>query len=267
MLISPLAIENSLYQYNNTKGTEDSNLFKFYSNGYESWQSTSSILNYSEFGYFTSGEDGDTINNEDAIKMKVREVSDEGISNIVLSDLDLTKDKIIYSTCNIQANMSNTGIIVDDTSNYLYFDGKYEISDNEYTTAIRLNTKDKKYVITYIIPKKMEVLSEDIIKDYESLSFESTETSIAIKMTEIQMSGYCNKYISKLSENYKVVDYDETYNNLYAVNKFSYKGSNVKSDVALEDIEYVLNNDFLFVIQDAETEQILTLGNLCIQTN
>lgn len=145
LIISPLAVQKGLYEYNLSNGTEDSNIFKAFGNGYQSWGSSSELLDseYLETILLGVGKDIDNtvISAEDVsteVGKRIENFTDTYISDIDLSDY--MKECKMINVLGLDVKLSD-GWYNQDTK-LVYYSGSLEVSSGTGVSSVEVSEED-----------------------------------------------------------------------------------------------------------------------------
>ena len=102
---------------------------------------------------------------------------------------------------------------------------------------------------------------DDLVDSYTTGKWVSdSDAKISIKTMTLQQTGYSRKYVAKLSEGYVSSEYAPIFDNLYTVDKLEYITDNTKNTTDVNGVDYTVEDDFILIIQDKQTSQILNLS-------
>lgn len=237
ILISPIGIQGSLYNYYESQDKQIAELFKIFNNGLNSWDESSKIFNQSCFNTVTT----DGVDSEDALLGKLYDVSD-GYINLLGVDID-TGENIIYSVFNLEYGIK--GAVYDEKNDTIEYEGDIAYKKGTDYEAVKLDLSNDNYSI-YLVDGNIKNLTFD--------SFEKQNAHVTIVPYIYQSSGSINNLASKLSN-------DDL--GLYMFAQFGYDSHNhevVKSFKSTINTSYLFATEYYFAVVDNSTNLIVAVG-------
>lgn len=238
-LESPITIQNILYDYNVSKGTEDGTIFEAYKTGYKDFASSR---------YVVSDKSVSTFKHWGTVRDKTK-----GAVNIKkIKGID-TKNIKIAGLCTFNADAP----FHRDSNGTLYYQGycDYYSSDNTNIYGIPINNEYE----LYLIQGKDDLLD----KNWQTIKF--TKEYKTIGVNPFSISSYSNncQYLNAIMKNGKLKA-DDFYINNITINYFDLSGDTLKKDGNYDNITSVdanFSSDFMFIVKNVKTGIIVQLGS------
>lgn len=237
ILISPIGIQGSLYNYYESQDKQRAELFKIFDNGLKSWDESSEIFNQPCFNTVTTAG----VDSEDALLGKLYDVSD-GYINLLGVDTDIGEN-IIYSVFNLEYGIKNA--VYNKKNDTIEYEGNITYKKGTDYEAVKLDLSNDNYSI-YLVDGNIKNLTFD--------SFEEQNAHVTIVPYIYQSSGSVNNLASKLSN-------DDL--GLYMFAQFGYDSHNhdvVKSFESTVDTSYLFATEYYFAVVDNSTNLIVAIG-------
>lgn len=245
ILVSPISVQNTFYNYNIENNTEDSNIMKCLDFNYKSWKESSKLFNYDCLDNIFVNENtssSDIINAQISNKLDNKDIE-------VFEDSDIKSDSII--------SLFNLGITVD--KNYSVSKKKIKIwgtldyAETDDFICYRIPINEGKYYF-YTIEFKDE--TNRVIDNFNDLSW--SREKVLLSIPNIKMN-VCGKPINIL--NLYRDDWSDYFDNILCSNSLYVKGSKQTYDNNLKYKRVTLNN-ITYIISSRDTGQFLAFGNI-----
>lgn len=257
-ITSPIAVQKSLCDINLEDNTEDSNIFKAFNNGYNSWGTSSDLLDSDYIHTISIGANKDIDNTnlteEDlAIELKRRI---KNLTNNYIDDADLTdytKDCKIVSILGLDVKLLNSWY--NSETNLVYYNGNLEINSGDNYTCLKLSMKNDYNL--YLIKSDDYIITSDILKE----NFKKKDGIVALNPYVYQSKGKTTNIVYNTSLCNSLEQHPD-YNNIVSVLKFGINCNDlpVKSDTEKDynfDFYDEFLNDYSFVIENDKGQFIL----------
>lgn len=237
ILISPIGIQGSLYNYYESQDKQRAELFKIFDNGLKSWDESSEIFNKSCFNTVTTVG----VDSEEALLGKLSDASD-GYINELGVDIN-TGENIIYSVFNLEYGIKNA--VYDEKNDTIEYEGNIAYKKGTDYEAVKLDLSNDNYSI-YLVDGNIKNLTFD--------SFKEQDAHVTILPYIYQSSGSVTNLASKLAK-------DDI--GLYIFAQYGYDSHNhevVKSFESTVDTSYLFATEYYFAVVDNSTNLIVAIG-------
>lgn len=234
ILISPIGIQGSLYNYYESQDKQRAELFKIFDNGLKSWDESSEIFNQSCFNTVTTVG----VDSEEALLGKLS----DGYINTLGVDIN-TGENIIYSVFNLEYGIKNA--VYDEKNDTIEYEGDIAYKKGTNYEAIKLDLSNDNYSI-YLVDGDIKNLTFD--------SFKKQNAHVTILPYIYQSSGSITNLASKLAK-------DDL--GVYMFAQYGYDSHNhevVKSFESTVDTSYVFATEYYFAVVDNSTNLIVAIG-------
>lgn len=276
--ISQITIQGMMYNIAHKNGRKINTIFKTYDNGYKNFDSSNRLFDnltifYANEKPFTLQYVNNIVNTEINEKLNLfnadKNVEDASAIGVYYKDIEFDEE----TTSSLMNTILLQGMHFVATTPH--FDViKVALKDNK--TAILVTNNGTEENITY-----KQYISE--LKDIDSLTFVPRDIKIEVYPFKKVTSGIPGAILTDMKEN--MIDWDEKFNNLLVANYITCENKNpisttsdssdssefIEDTEELEDTEdtqdnytfvYVLNNNYLMLIQDNNTKLIECICDL-----
>ena len=237
ILISPIGIQGSLYEYYESQDKQKAELFKTFDNGLKSWDESGEIFNQSCFNTVTTVG----VDSEEALLGKLSDVSDGYINTLGVDTI--TGENIIYSVFNLKYGIK--GAVYNEKTDTVEYEGNISYKKGIDYEAVKLNLSNDDYSI-YLVDGDIKNLTFDYFKEQNA--------HVTIVPYIYQSSGSVTNLASELSNDNL---------GIYTFAQYGYDSNNhetVKSFESKVDTSYIFATEYYFVVVDNSTNLIVAIG-------
>ena len=237
ILISPLGLQSSVYEYFDTCGEQRPKVFSYFENGFKTWDESRRLFNCECFMTFVP----DTIDSNEELIGRTTSAT-KGYLDSLGVDIEYNSSSL-YSIFNLPLSIKNGKYCTEDK--LVYYDGVLEYKKVSNYEAIKLPLSSNKYEI-YFIDGKIDDFSFDGFREREGL--------VTIDSYIWQSYGAVNGIGNEMGY---------TNSDLVMLSQFGFSSENnevVNEISSITDNKFYFVEDFYFIITDKETGIILALG-------
>lgn len=237
ILISPLGMQSSVYEYYDYNNQQKPEVFSYLSNGFKTWDESRRLFNYDCFITFLPNS---IESNDDLIGRALNET--DGYINLLGVDTEYNTNSL-YSIFNLPYSVKKGKYNTED--DLIYYDGELGYKKTDNYESLKLPMSSNKYEL-YLI--------DGDIKSFDFNDFKECEGLVAIDSYTWQSYGKVNGFANALG-----------YNNsdLVMLSQFGFSSDNneiVNEINSITENKFYYVSEFSFIITDKETGLILALG-------
>lgn len=237
ILISPLGIQKTLYDYYDNQGKNNPAIFQYFNNGYSSWSQSGEILNYNCFSSILPN----TVDSKNALLGKVKSLTNGYIKSLGSSE-DYDTNTLL-SICSINYPIKNA--YFDVSLDMVWYSGVANYKKTSDYEAVNLPLSNEKYTV-YLIDGNLANFTFD--------GFREKQVGLMIDAYTWQAYGSIDGLATTLNNK-------ECEMNI--LTQFGFNDSGVeKKELNGIDAESALYymNEYSVIITDTETGTILAIG-------
>lgn len=261
VLISPLSLQNGVYNYTNLNNVRNDDVLRVFNDGYKDWLSSAKLFEEDAIKTFTCGN---VKNRYATIQGNISEslVIDEINANIQtltnncfktkLADVNLSNYNIICLTC-LDADIGACYEVDDD----LILTGEYSIYSTDSWDCVEIPLNDNKYTLYNVKGSNFSDFELNALTDEIKIT-----KDCAIKLKNIQWEQIGNPNTFIYNTNYSEILVKDFYlknivtmlhyNMVYEPKEYTFNGA----------IDYDFSQDSIFYIKNNATKEIILLGAL-----
>ena len=237
ILISPLCIQSSVYEYYDTCGEQRPQVFSLFNNGFKTWDESRRLFGFDCFMTFVP----DTIDsNEDLIGRTAS--ATEGYLNSLGVDIEYNANTL-YSVFHVPLSIKKGKYCTED--DLVYYDGELGYKKTSDYEAIKLPMSSKDYEL-YLI--------DGDLTTFDFTGFTEREGLVTIDSYTWQSYGTVNGIATKLGY---------TQSDLVMLAQFGFSSDNnevVNEINSITENKFYYVSEFSFILTDKETGLILAIG-------
>lgn len=238
VLISPLAIQSSVYDICNTRDIQNASLFTSFNNGYKSWAISGELFDYDCLSTIYEGE----LDSLEAFGGRLSDLSDNTITTLNnLITYDSAKNYSIFSVSDGVKNGKYHSL-----TNFIYYNQALGYKETDDYTAVRLDSSSDNYYI-YLIEGDLNSFSFDGF-------YERTDTCVMISAYTWQSSGSVTGLVNALG----VDDCDLNMVSQFGFSKENHEVVDTFKEKADNYITFI--SEYSIIITDKENSLILAIG-------